>query len=41
MTTKKQYREVRDEIGKDTAKTMAFFFIGLPVACIVLAWIIL
>lgn len=30
--TKEEYKEVRNEIGKDGLKAFAFFFIGLPLA---------
>ncbi|MCR2833490.1 hypothetical protein [Parerythrobacter lacustris] len=41
MNTKTQYREYRDEVSKDAAKALAFFFLGVPSALFVLAWLIL
>lgn len=39
MNTKEQYKEYRNEVGKDAIKALLFFFVGLP--CIVSAIVLL
>lgn len=30
------YHQTKREVGKDTAKAILFFFVGIPLACIAL-----